>query len=105
MMSYLLLNELKPTERTKKIPQSRTVFAVTLQVHPELLDMIIPLWRQEVKGYYFECYSFGEKQPRCISSLTGRRNNYFLWWFDKVGKKVLVNTILMAYSCCIAAPF
>jgi hypothetical protein len=35
------------------MPQSRTVFAVSLQVHPELLKTIFPHLHQEVKGYYF----------------------------------------------------
>jgi len=104
MMSYLLLNELKPTERTKKIPQSRTVFAVTLQVHPELLDMIIPLWRQEVKGYYFELFFRREEisPGRFYQVLL---NELFFVVVRQGRKKVLVNTVLMAYSCCIAAPF
>jgi len=39
----LLLDELKRRIRTKKIPQSGSVFAVSLQEHPELLEFIMPL--------------------------------------------------------------
>jgi len=51
MVSYLLLDELKRRIRTKKIPQSGSVFAVSLQEHPELLEFIMPLRHQEVKDY------------------------------------------------------
>jgi hypothetical protein len=44
---------LKLTEKAKKIRKAKNVFAVTLQVHPELLDVIMPCYRHEVKSYYF----------------------------------------------------
>jgi hypothetical protein len=34
------------------MPQSRAVFAVSLQVHPELLTRIMPLLHLDVNGYY-----------------------------------------------------
>jgi hypothetical protein len=34
------------------MPQSRTVFAVSLQVHPELLYSIMPLLHPDVNAYY-----------------------------------------------------
>src|SRR6185369_10407934 len=52
MMSYLLLMKLKRRKRTKKMPQSQSVFAVSLQEHPELLRRIMPLLRRNVNGYY-----------------------------------------------------
>src|SRR5512134_3770102 len=44
--------ELKRRIRTKKIPQSLSVFAVSLQEHPELLECSIPLSHGNVKLYY-----------------------------------------------------
>jgi len=52
MMSYLLLDELKRRKRTKKMPQSLSVFAVSLQEHPELLIRIIHLLPRYVNDYY-----------------------------------------------------
>jgi len=52
MMSYLLTGELKRRKRTKKMPQSLSVFAVSLQEHPELLKRIIPLLSLNVNSYY-----------------------------------------------------
>jgi len=43
---------LKRRKRTKKIPQSQSVFAVSLQEHPELLKVIIALLGRNVKDYY-----------------------------------------------------
>jgi hypothetical protein len=34
------------------MPQSRSVFAVSLQVHPELLERIMPLLHLDVNAYY-----------------------------------------------------
>ncbi|OGW48156.1 MAG: hypothetical protein A2078_01170 [Nitrospirae bacterium GWC2_57_9] len=53
MMSYLLLVKLKRRKRTKKMPQSLSVFAVSLQEHPELLKSIMLLLVGKVKLYYF----------------------------------------------------
>jgi hypothetical protein len=53
MMSYLLLCEIEATEKDKKMPQSLSVFAVSLQEHPELLEHIMHLSALNVKSYYF----------------------------------------------------
>ena len=47
------------------MPQSRTVFAVSLQEHPELLNAILPLCRQEVKDYSVQTafYFFSSGAP------------------------------------------
>jgi hypothetical protein len=44
--------EIEATEKDKKIPQSQSVFAVSLQEHPELLNNIMPLLRLNVNDYY-----------------------------------------------------
>jgi hypothetical protein len=42
------------------MPQSLSVFAVSLQEHPELLQIIMPLLLQDVKGYYSHRLYSGE---------------------------------------------
>ena len=48
------------------MPQSRTVFAVSLQVHPKLLSVIFPYLHQEVKGYYFFFPGFSMKKKLIV---------------------------------------
>jgi len=49
------------------MPQSRTVFAVSQQVHPELLKTIFPYPHQEVNAYYFLLFfGFSVKEKKLI---------------------------------------
>jgi hypothetical protein len=99
MMVYLLLDELKPRTRTKKIPQSRLVFAVSLQEHPELLDPIMPLLRQYVKTFLLplswaearECFPT-ERGNACQGDYADRHNPTGSTAVDTAGSSALLET-------------
>jgi hypothetical protein len=84
------------------MPQSLSVFAVSLQEHPELLINIMPLPRRNVNGYYcLSDNSFGAGTPtvegnilslfRVSIFLSGRPDarGLFKWKIDEGGTKVI----------------
>jgi hypothetical protein len=69
------------------MPQSLSVFAVSLQEHPELLVIILPLLRLNVKGYYMMVREvIFMTQPRVLtfqhSAFSGHRFSRLLFCYS-----------------------